>query len=318
MIEGFVDRIENSRLKGWAFDPSSPTNRVKLRLLHPQTSAVEFVASELREDLRDVGKGDGKCAFNLALPKSILNNDESQLSVEVIENGQKLKALRPLIDIRKQLSRAMIHGQGIEIGALHNPLWVSPEAKVSYVDRMGLVDLLRHYPNFTPNDVAVPDIVDDGEKLLTFENGSLDFIIANHMLEHCENPLGTLRSHLSKLRSGGVLYYTIPDMRFFHDAARDLTPFEHFVMDDKEGPQRSRMGHYREWARTWVKKSEESECEAEAKSLEQSNYSIHFHVWNLTSFADFILRAQVYLANAFCVDTIQFNFTEVICILRKR
>ena len=27
-------------------------------------------------------------------------------------------------------------GSGIEVGALHSPLWVSPQAKVSYVDRL--------------------------------------------------------------------------------------------------------------------------------------------------------------------------------------
>ena len=116
----------------------------------------------------------------------------------------------------------------------------------------------------------LPDVVDDGEQLLTFPDSSLDFVIANHMLEHCENPLGTIRSHLAKLNSGGVLFYTIPDMRFFLDRTREPTSFEHLQMDDLEGVHRSRFTHYLEWARTWCGKVNETECEAEAKILEKN------------------------------------------------
>ena len=35
---------------------------------------------------------------------------------------------------------------GIEIGALHHPLPVPPEARVRYVDRMPVSELRRQYP----------------------------------------------------------------------------------------------------------------------------------------------------------------------------
>jgi hypothetical protein len=65
--------------------------------------------------------------------------------------------------------------------------------------------------------------VDDGERLEKVEDASAGFLIANHMLEHCENPLGMLRNDLRKVAHGGWLYYAMPDMRCCFDIARPPT-----------------------------------------------------------------------------------------------
>ena len=318
MIEGCIDRIENSRLKGWAFNPKHPSEKIKLELVAAGTVIGNFVADVFREDLRANGKGDGQCSFDFKLSRELLNLDESTFTIRVASTKQLISPRRTLIDIRKQLARISLYGCGIEIGALHNPLWVPDGVRVVYVDRMGGAELLKHYPNFNLQDIVLPDKVDDGETLLTFSDNSLDFVIANHMLEHCENPLGTIRSHLAKLKSGGVLFYTIPDMRFFLDCARELTTFEHLQIDDTEGPQSSRSSHYLEWAKTWCGIYSESECEAKAKYLNESNYSIHFHVWSLTSFHEFLLQARQYFNSNFSIECVHFNYNEIITVLRKK
>ena len=91
-------------------------------------------------------------------------------------------------------------GQGIEVGALHQPLWTSERASVRYVDRLDVPALRRHYPELGALELVKVDIVDDGEKLSSLPDGQFDFIIANHMIEHTENPLGTIRNHLRKIR----------------------------------------------------------------------------------------------------------------------
>ena len=83
-------------------------------------------------------------------------------------------------DPRKSLAKRFIRGCGIEIGALHNPLWVPPRSRVTYVDRMDENDLRRHYPELNDLPLVKVNIVDDGEKLTAFEPNSQDFIIANH------------------------------------------------------------------------------------------------------------------------------------------
>ena len=104
-------------------------------------------------------------------------------------------------DPRKSLAKRFIRGRGIEIGALHNPLWVPPRSCVTYVDRMDENDLRRHYPELNDLPLVKVNIVDDGEKLTAFEPNSQDFIIANHFLEHAQNPISTIRGEVSECLS---------------------------------------------------------------------------------------------------------------------
>ena len=149
-----------------------------------------------------------------------------------------------VLSFRNLLSKRFIFGEGIEIGALHTPLQTFNEASVRYVDRMGANELKLYYPELHETSLVDPDIIDNGEMLSKFEKESLDFIVANHMLEHCENPLGTLRTHLQRLKVGGVCFYSIPDKRFSFDCDREKTQFEHLVRDDEMGAENSRIKHY--------------------------------------------------------------------------
>lgn len=218
---------------------------------------------------------------------------------------------------RRNLSRRFLKGRGIEIGALHSPLWVSAEAAVTYVDRIGLGELRQHYPELAAHELCRVDVTDDGERLTTFADGTLDFVIANHMLEHCENPLGTIRNHLSKLRVGGCLYYAVPDKRFTFDAGRPMTDFEHLVRDDLEGPEWSRWSHFVEWSRLVDKAADDAAAEAHARKLLETQYSIHFHVWDEARFADILRGAYDYLGRTFRVEWFEWNEAEVISVLRR-
>jgi predicted SAM-dependent methyltransferase len=218
---------------------------------------------------------------------------------------------------RREVSARYLAGEGIEVGALHYPLWVDPtKAHVRYVDRLTVADLRRHYPELASYDLVPVDVVDDGEKLETFPDASLDFIVGNHMLEHCENPLGTMRSHLRKVRPGGVLYYAVPDKRVSFDVDRPLTPFEHLVKDDQEGPAGSRVGHFREWSQL-VNKQRGEDLEVNVRKLLDQNYSIHFHVWDARAWSDFLERARAYLQPSFTVQHLEQNDTEIITVLRR-
>ena len=160
-----------------------------------------------------------------------------------------LPPLPVYLDARAAFAASYLSGEGIEIGALHQPLAVPPQAHVRYVDRMTSPDLRREYPELAGWDLTEVDIVDDGEKLTTIAADSQDFIIANHFLEHTEDPVGTIETHLTKLKPGGVLFYAVPDKRFTFDFRREPTPIEHMIADHEEGPERSRAQHYREWSR---------------------------------------------------------------------
>ena len=145
---------------------------------------------------------------------------------------------------RRSLARRFLAGEGLEIGALNLPLTLPRGARVRYVDRMSVADLRREYPEWATWDLIEPDIVDDGETLATVPDASVDFVVANHFIEHTEDPLGTLANHLRVLRPGGVLFMAVPDMRHTPDATRAPTTVEHVDRDHREGPAGSRARHF--------------------------------------------------------------------------
>ena len=216
---------------------------------------------------------------------------------------------------RRRLAR-YLHGSGVEIGALHRPLRVPSGVRVRYVDRMDRDGLRSHYPELAQHNLVRVDVIDDGEKLGSLPDGSVDFVIANHFIEHTEDPLGALANHLRVLRSGGIIYMAVPDGRRTFDVARQPTPLEHIVHDHIEGPSGSRHVHQDEWARL-VEKVPETHVPARVLELEEQDYSIHFHVWTPTEFRGLLEYARKEQKLPFTVEALQGNGHEFIAILRR-
>lgn len=217
---------------------------------------------------------------------------------------------------RRFLAAAYLWGQGLEIGALHNPLPLPPQAQVRYVDRFDVIELRRHYPELHGQSFVPIDIVDDGEKLTTVEDGSQDFVIANHFLEHCEDPIGTLKNHFRVLRPDGFLYLAVPDKRFTFDANRPLTPLGHLYSDHLHGPEGSRQQHYEEWVLLVNQARDPAEAQRQLEYLRAINYSIHFHVWDQATWLEFLHAMQQELN--FEIEVFMQSGHEMINILRKR
>ena len=62
------------------------------------------------------------------------------------------------------------------------------------------------------------------ESLATIPDGSQDFVIADHFIEHCQDPISALTIHFRVLKTGGILYMAVPDKRFTFDKDRPVTP----------------------------------------------------------------------------------------------
>ncbi len=219
-------------------------------------------------------------------------------------------------DCRRELAKRYLHGSGLEIGALHNPLPLPPAATVRYVDRMDCAGLRSHYPELAAEPLVEVDIVDDGETLPSQPDSSADFVIANHFIEHTQDPLGTIANHLRVLRPGGIHYLAVPHRRRTFDADRPPTSLEHIVRDHREAPAWSRLIHQEEWARL-VDKTPAAEVAARVQELEQSNYSIHFHVWAPREFRALLGYARNELQLPFAIETLRPNGWEFIAILRR-
>lgn len=217
---------------------------------------------------------------------------------------------------RTTIARAYITGSGIEIGALHRPLRVPRRAKVSYVDRMSLADLRTHYPELASRQLVTVDIVDDGERLATIADGSQDFVIANHFLEHTQDPIGALQTFLRVLRRGGVLFIAVPDKRFTFDKNRPVTPLAHLIEDHEAGPEGSHRAHFIEFARL-VNNVPEERVGSRADHLIAIDRSIHFHVWTPSEILELLVWLVRDQAGQIDVEFFTQRDDEMIFVLRK-
>lgn len=213
-------------------------------------------------------------------------------------------------ETRKLLAKKYIHGRGIEIGALQEPLEVPPDAKVTYVDRLPVAGLRKLYPELGDVRIVDPDIIDDGEKLSKIPDASQDFVIANHFLEHCQDPIGAIKNLYRVMKSGSILYMAVPDKRYTFDKDRPITPLSHLIRDHQEGPAWSRVSHFDEYARLVDHAGKER-----AEHLMKIGYSIHCHVWTKKEMLGLLRYTDKNCQ--LCLENVQENGIEVILILSK-
>ena len=135
---------------------------------------------------------------------------------------------------RRPLAERWLRGRGVEIGALHKPTPVDRGVSVHYVDYKTKAENVARYPELEGFEIVATDIVDDGFLLNRIADRSLDFLIANHALEHSPDPYGTLLRWQSKLRRRGVMYFALPIAEKCYDQGRPLTSLDHLLEDRRQ------------------------------------------------------------------------------------
>jgi predicted SAM-dependent methyltransferase len=221
--------------------------------------------------------------------------------------------------IREDLARRYLSGGGIELGALTKPLRVPPGVHVRYADRQSRAELIRaEGPELSangldPQDIPEVDIVDDAATLATVPDAAADFVVANHVLEHLEDPIAGLETLLRVVRPGGIVFITLPVARRTFDARRERTSVEHLLRDHAEGPEWSREGHYAEWARIIECVPEERVADRVAEYA-RDDARHHFHVWELE---DFLALLRVIDLPCELVETRAYAI-EFAVVLRRR
>jgi predicted SAM-dependent methyltransferase len=219
---------------------------------------------------------------------------------------------------RESVANTYIKGdvRGIEIGALDRPMRLNKSAKTLYVDRMAAGDLINEYGNKQIKNIVKVDIIDDGEKLDNIKNESLDYVIANHYLEHCRNPILAVSNMLRVLKKDGILFLTVPDKRFTFDSERPVTQIGHIIKDYQEGPEWSDREHYEEWVK-FVVKVAGSEIEGRAAEMMNKKESIHFHVWTQKEFLELLESIYRLTGSDFEIEHFSKSGYEVVAVLRK-
>jgi SAM-dependent methyltransferase len=218
---------------------------------------------------------------------------------------------------RGPLCHLYLKGSGIEVGALNGPLEVPPGVTVAYVDFQSQEDLKKRYPQHADKILPV-DFQTTIEKLDGIANDSQDFVIANHVLEHSEDPIAAFQSVFRVLKPGGIFFLALPDKRFTFDRARPVTPFEHLVKDHEEGPEGSRMEHFRESARAHNGLTDPGEIDDLVNERMSLGHKIHFHVWEQLDILEMFVRLRREFSVPIEVEATSKSGIELIAVLSKR
>lgn len=235
----------------------------------------------------------------------------------------------------RQRLAALLKGHGIEVGALHRPLAVPPGARVTFVDRLPLEQLREHYKELAELELAPVDVIGSADDLSAFPDATLDFVIANHLIEHLEDPIKALREFQRVLRPRGLLFMCVPDASVTFDRLRPLTDSEHIIAEHRGGSEviaSNRRDHYLDWVIN-VEDSgilgeldrpiTASTQEERVRKLMDMGYSIHFHCWHASTFLEFLEAVRreegLELEVLDAVDTARMGVAdELVLLIGKR
>jgi SAM-dependent methyltransferase len=232
---------------------------------------------------------------------------------------------------RPGLAIKYIRGDGIEIGGLSAPTPVSRGVRVRFVEVYDDQQIQLHYPG--QSSYQKSDFVEDGFKLPSFAAESVDFVIANHVLEHTPSTMQALKRWCEVVRPGGIVFATVPIVDRCWDAGRKTTSLSHFVEDFKVysagdlvvAHERNRE-HYIEFidifdrnarGKAYVKPSVRERQRLIDEHMEKQ-LEIHFHTFTSASYANFLGYFCQSVDSSIMVIEVVENDVELISILKKK
>ena len=194
----------------------------------------------------------------------------------------------------RSLGYALVSGDGLEIGALHEPAELSPGARVRYFDAVNAAQAAALYPEIPREKLVNVDFVGDLDRggLGQFRDGAFDFVVMNHVLEHVANPVGAVREVFRICRKGGIVVLAIPDKDYTFDRGRELTAWEHLWSDYLANVEESDDSHYESFLRSAAPHVFGEPPENLKIHVQLSrNRREHAHVWNSDTFERFLHAA---------------------------
>ncbi len=246
--------------------------------------------------------------------RQLLVRKVAPVVVRLLGSGLKLAETRA----RRSLAiERHVTGSGIEIGAGAAPAIVPPGVRVTYVDKYD-IETQRADPELAHLVFAAPDVIDEAETLKTFADQSQHFVLAFSVLEHVQDPIGTVRSFMRVLCPGGVAIVSVPDKtRYRLDTPRPLTTFEHLVRDAREGPAVSVSDHFREFGAVWYG-MEGQKLQDFVENQVAVGGHCHFHVWDGESFLRFLLDARAEVGIDYELIELSRHGVETLIVLRRK
>jgi SAM-dependent methyltransferase len=188
---------------------------------------------------------------------------------------------------RSEIAARFVRGRGIEVGAGSRPFPLPPDTLCFYGDVRDSAELADYFH-------SAPDaiVVNGSLNAQTFEgipSESQDFVVSAHVIEHLEDPIGSIRQALRVLKRDGVLILVVPDRRHTFDRDRPATSLDHLRTDALDGGTSTRLEAYEEHVR-YVHRTltgeilSEERIRTDAQAIMKARMDVHFHCWTTAEF----------------------------------
>lgn len=233
-------------------------------------------------------------------------------TIEIIKEKWVKSALKSIYyyltirtkNVRKKLIYKHIHWCGVEIWWFDNPAPIKTKTtSVKYVDYLDEENLIKTYPHLKNKEIQKLDYVCKADNLDKIEPNSQDFIIANHLFEHLQNPIKALSERYRVTKDWWSIFMTIPDKRKTSDEKRERTTLEHIISDYISPSEERDRDHYMDYA--WIHISDHYQIEKEAQRLKITDNSIHYHVFIEEDVLSIIERCNKNTDNNFAIKYIK-------------
>jgi SAM-dependent methyltransferase len=202
--------------------------------------------------------------------------------IEGDKREQVIADVSPTGLTRRLLARHLV-GSGVELGPGHAPFPVlEPGTTVRYIDRWQPIENKDLFPELGDATFVKPDIVADLniERLKELRDGSQDFVICSHVLEHVAEPIGLVADVYRVLRPGGIALILLPDRHRTFDRSRTPTSLDHLVAEFQTGVTEVDVQHVEEFVEQTGGSLGATEAERAANITLYLNRSIHVHCWD--------------------------------------
>ena len=323
VAKGWLGDLTSTYLTGWA----SRGSEIPVKLTVRVNGVVQGVVTPWlhRPDVKAAGFA-LVSGFFFSFPRRLATGDvveivdERRMPLSGSPRTYETPAMAPengFIRVRAAIAQTFLRGHGLEIGAFTQPTDIPYGVTVHYYDKFPPSILRNLYDENWGRPLVEPNYHGDAQTLAGLPPGArFDFIIANHVIEHLEDPIQFLKALAAFIKPGGRAFLTAPNKKFGFDAHRELTPFEHIARDHKEGASVSRKEHYREWVER-VDQLTGEEAARRAEMLDREDFSIHFHVWDEAAFYHFVASAiDKYLIPFTAIFLLNAN-REIVVVLQR-
>lgn len=123
--------------------------------------------------------------------------------------------------------------KGLEIGPYVNPTVRKDEGDIRYLDFYSTEELQAKEQDRRAKGVVIPhvDYVVKSDDYYRHVEDRFDYVIANHVIEHVDNPLEWVNDLAKLVHDDGVIFLTVPDKKYNFDRYRTDTSLSHLLAD---------------------------------------------------------------------------------------